>query len=123
MIKLLRVKLLFFGFITGTVLLIIALKSVENIWKINTVNNQFIKIYKNCPDEITVNNFVTNMLKQRNKYLIETYGKVNSNLNYEKQYNNFLWLRNMGVINESEFIEKTKDLDFTFGRQNNKIGF
>ncbi|ASK28682.1 hypothetical protein CEY12_00510 [Chryseobacterium sp. T16E-39] len=110
-------------FIVGTILLFIALRSIENIWKINIVNNQFIKIYKDSPNKTEVNSFITNMFKQRNKYLIETYGKVNSNLNYEKQYNNFVWLKNMEVISEPEFFEKLKDLDFTFGKQNNKIGF
>lgn len=110
-------------FVVGTILLIFALKSIENTWKINIVNNQFIKIYKSSPNKMLVDSFITNMFKQRNKYLIEAYGKVNSNLNYEKQYNNFLWLRNMEVINESELIEKTKDLDFIFGKQHNKIGF
>ncbi|WP_172277905.1 hypothetical protein [Chryseobacterium sp. LAM-KRS1] len=110
-------------FIIGTSFLFFALKSIESIWRINIVNNQFIKIYKKSPNEIVVNDFIANMFRQRNKYLIETYGNVNSNLNYEKQYNNFVWLRNMEVINEFEFNEKLKDLDFIFGKQNNKIGF
>ncbi|MDR6545018.1 hypothetical protein J2810_001060 [Chryseobacterium rhizosphaerae] len=110
-------------FIVGTILLIIALKSTENIWKIGVINNQFIKVYKRSPNEIAVNEFITTMFKERNRYLIENYGSINSNLDYEKQYNNFVWLKNMEVINESEFVQKIKDLDFEFGRHSNKIGF
>ncbi|PKF73825.1 hypothetical protein [Chryseobacterium sp. PMSZPI] len=109
--------------IIGTILLIIALISTENVWKINIVNNQFIKIYKKSPNNSGVNDFIANMFYQRNKYLIENYGRVNSKLNYENQYNNFQWLKKMEVINESEFNSMIQDLDLEFGKQSNKIGF
>jgi hypothetical protein len=34
-----------------------------------------------------------NFIKKRNSYLIETYGNINHNLDYEKQYNNIVWLK------------------------------
>lgn len=110
-----------FWFIVGTLLLIIALKSIENIWRINIVNNQFIKIYKKKPNEKEVNDFIAEMFKKRNKYLNEMYGKINPHLNYDQQHNNYLWLKNREVIDEIELEDKVKKLDFELGKQNNKI--
>lgn len=107
--------------IIGTLLLIVALKSIENIWRVNITNNQFIKIYKKKPNEKEVNDFITEMFKKRNKYLNEMYGKINGNLNYDKQYNNYLWLKNMEVIDEIEFESKIRKLEIELGKQSNKI--
>lgn len=108
-------------FIIGTLLLIFAFKSIENIWRINIANNQFIKIYKKKPNEKEVNDFITGMFKQRNKYLNEMYGKINPHLHYDKQYNNYLWLKNMEVIDEIEFESKIRKLEIELGKQSNKI--
>ena len=113
----------FVWFFIGTLFLIMALLFREHFWKINTSNNQFIKIYKKIPSEIEVDNFIENLFIKRNIYLNENYGKINSNLNYEKQHDNFLWLKKMHVISESEFAEKLQQLDLVFKRNNAKIGF
>lgn len=110
-------------FIIATTSLFVALNSTEKYWKINIANNQFIKIYKNSPNKNEVNKFIDELFEKRNHNLKSLYGYINSNLNYENQYNNFLWLQNMEVISNKEFEDKLNELNSIFGKQTNKIGF
>lgn len=74
--------------------------------KIYTANNQYLKFFKKLPNEKKVNEFLDEFYKKRNSYLIETYGNINPNLDYEKQYNNIVWLKTVKAFSENDFNEK-----------------
>lgn len=109
--------------IIALILLLIALNSTEKFWKLNIANNQFIKIYKSSPNKEVVNKFIDELFEKRKLHLKSLYGIVNSNLSYEIQYNNFMWLQDMEVISNKEFNSKVDELNLIFGKQTNKIGF
>lgn len=107
----------------GVVLTFFGVKLNENYWKIYTTNNQYLKFFKKLPNEKKVNEFLDEFYKKRNSYLIETYGNINPNLDYEKQYNNIVWLKTVKAFSENDFNEKILELEEVFNKRVNKIGF
>jgi len=95
----------------------------ENVWKIRLQNGTYIFINKTLPNENEVNNFIDQLFKQRNKYLRETYLFVNKNLEYELQFRNLQWLRQIEVIGSEEFDILRKELDVLFNTEKKLIGF
>ncbi|MGE4514295.1 MAG: hypothetical protein AB7E26_10860 [Chryseobacterium sp.] len=113
-------------FIWGSISLLflyLAYKLKENSWRIALVNNESIMMFRNNPNEEVVEGFFNNLIEKRNKYLLDNYGFLDKNLNYERQFNNLEWLRLRNVLTIEEFEKKHQQLKTLFDISSNHIGF
>jgi hypothetical protein len=71
------------------------------------------------------NNFIEQLLAERNLYLVSKYAKLNRNLAFGPQLDNLNWLLNNRAISKVQYDEKVQELNFLFnGHLGNKpIGF
>jgi hypothetical protein len=113
----------FLWLFAGLVFLGAAINSHENVWNVPTATNQKLKFYFNSPNQLEVNDFIDELFRKRDEYLDSTYGKINPNLAYDIQFNNFSWLKNIQAISHDNYNLKIKNLDEIFKNQSNKIGF
>lgn len=111
--------------ILATVLLVVYFYNRENSWKIKLSNNNYIFFHKNSPDADTVEKFIDELFRARNKYLCETYMRFDENLNYETQVNDLKWLKRVEAISKAEFDEKYSELQalFNLSKPKKSIGF
>lgn len=107
----------------GTILLIIGITTIENYWRINLSNNNFIKIIKKSPNKEEVEMFIQKLFEKRDEYLMSNYGHISPNVSYENQLNKIIWLKKMKVLDDNNFQAKKNDLESIFSVSTNKIGF
>ncbi|EAS19868.1 hypothetical protein BBFL7_02268 [Flavobacteria bacterium BBFL7] len=69
-----------------------------------------IVLYKNIPDEKTVDNFLTILKESINHFLKEKYAKVDIDLPKEQQFNAYNYLRERDIISEDEYQDLKKKL-------------
>lgn len=113
-------------FVWGSVSLLffyMAYKIKENSWRIALVNNESVMMFRNSPHEEEVEGFFKNLIERRNTYLIDNYGFLDKNLNYERQFSNLEWLRLRNVLTVEEFDKKYQQLKTLFDTSSNHIGF
>ncbi|MCE2962849.1 MAG: hypothetical protein ACK567_03465 [Chitinophagales bacterium] len=94
----------------------------------NTNAIEFIgtKRYKKQVDE-----FIKELHRRRDKYLVDNYSTLNEFLPYNQQYNNLVWLYELKLLTKEELNKKINELDeiqFKTDSQeknntNNPIGF
>ena len=83
---------------------------------------QFITLFENAPNEATVDQFIEQLATHTKSYLKEKYGKLDKDFPIESQLQNFLWLKDRGVITNIEF-EQLKDNALGRSSENKFIGF
>jgi hypothetical protein len=101
----------------------LSFKMKENSWKIGLINNESIMMFRNRPNNIDVEEFFNNLIEKRNSFLLNNYGFIDRNLNYERQFNNLEWLRSRNVLTAKEFEERHDQLKALFDTTNSRIGF
>lgn len=107
----------------GIVLFAIYVFMNENSWRIRTHNNGFLFLLKKSPNENIVNEFISKLFTERDKYLREQYLSLDPNLSYETQLNDLKWLRNVEAISNQEFNKHYSDLKLLYAPKTGKIGF
>lgn len=85
------------------------------------IDYEGIEFYKDTPTRKELNNFIKQILENRNKYLEKNYSKVNPNLNYEFQYEMFLHLNMLEIIDSEQLDQLMLELNNTFSER--FIGF
>ena len=85
------------------------------------IDYEGIEFYKDTPTRKELNNFIKQIFEARNKYLEKNYSKVNSNLNYEFQYEMFLHLNMLEIIDSEQLDQLMLELNNTFSER--FIGF
>ena len=90
-----------------------------------TSNNSAIKIFNDKPNKSVVNEFINEIFKRRNEYLLAKYGQPTKNLAYSTQLDNFNWLLNIRVLSLDEYNQKISTLNGLFNNTPGKdsIGF
>ena len=98
------------GFLTcvgiGLMLILVYKYYKADYWKIKLSNNSFLFLHKNIPNKQEVDGFIDELFKKRNRYLIDSYATIDSNIGYENQLNNLKWLRSIEVLDETLYKEK-----------------
>lgn len=95
----------------------------ENSWKIRTQHNGYLFLFKKSPNENMVNEFISTLFVERDKYLKEQYLSLDPNLSYETQVNDLKWLRNVEAISKQEFDKYYSDLKLLYAPKRGAIGF
>lgn len=85
------------------------------------IDYEGIEFYKDTPTRKELNNFIKQIFEARNKYLEKNYSKVNPNLNYEFQYEMFLHLNMLEIIDSEQLDQLMLELNNTFSER--FIGF
>lgn len=85
------------------------------------IDYEGIEFYKDTPTRKELNNFIKQIFENRNKYLEKNYSKVNPNLNYEFQYEMFLHLNMLEIIDSEQLDQLMLELNNTFSER--FIGF
>jgi hypothetical protein len=57
------------------------------------------------PSKEEMENFIREIIKRSRKVLLEKYGTIDVDLPEETQFNNFYWLKNRGLITNTEYDE------------------
>jgi len=107
----------------GIVLFAVYIFMNENSWRLRTHSNGFLFLFKKKPNENTVNEFISKLFTERDKYLREQYLSFDPNLSYETQLNDLKWLRNVEAVSKEEFDKYYADLKLLYAPKTGKIGF
>ncbi|EDM42897.1 hypothetical protein SCB49_11392, partial [unidentified eubacterium SCB49] len=109
--------------VLGTVMLIVYFVTKKEFWKIKLSYDSYLFVHKKIPSEEKTNQFLTDLIETRNRYLRENYGSIDENLNYENQLINFRWLKSINAITKDEFDQKYAELKKTVKPDKPNIGF
>lgn len=111
-----------FHLTVSSIFFVIFLLTKKNILFLAQADNtnaiEFIgtKKYKNQVDE-----FIKELLQQRDKFLIEKYSTLDEFLPYNQQYNNLVWLYNLKLLTKPQLQAKITELDkIDFNNDNSK---
>jgi hypothetical protein len=113
----------FFLGLMGLIFVVFYVVSREEFWKISLINEDYIYIHKQIPDTITVDEFITDLMKSRNKYLKENFAVIDENLSYESQLDSLKWLKSIKAISKKDFEKKYTELKQTVNPEKGDIGF
>lgn len=111
------------GFIIATILFVIYWFSIGDFWQVKLMDGNSILVVKDVPDTETVDNFIDEIIKARNLYLIENFADIDENLDYESQLNTFKWLKAVKAISKEEFEAKHAELKKIYSHSDLNIGF
>lgn len=95
-------------FLTLTIL------SRKHMLYIATLSGYLIDFFDNNPSKELMSKFLQSIKKQSYKYLKEKYTKIDEDIPFEKQLDNFIFLRDKNVITQKEYIAlkmKLKNLE------------
>lgn len=92
---------------------------------LQTTENKVIEFLAKKDTFDIVNDFVENVLTERNLYLVSKYATLNRNLEYAAQLDNLNWLLNNRAISKEKYDEKVQELNMLFNSHltNKPIGF
>ncbi|MCU0336010.1 MAG: hypothetical protein MUF62_13380 [Chitinophagaceae bacterium] len=92
---------------------------------LQTTENKAIEFLANNDNLDTINDFIENVLTERNLYLVSKYATLNRNLEYVTQFDNLNWLLNHRAISKEKYDEKVQELNSLFDSHLTKkpIGF
>lgn len=90
-----------------------------------TTENKSISFFQEKPSLEKVNEFIDNLIKMRNKNLLDKYGRPNKLLQYSVQYDNLNWLLNTRAITKEIYDKQLNELNILFNQTspNSAIGF
>ncbi len=92
---------------------------------LQTTENRIIAFLANKTNLDEVNDFIEQLLIERNLYLVSKYGNLNRNLEFGPQLENLNWLLNNRAISKAKYDEKVQELNILFNSHlsNKPIGF
>lgn len=96
---------------SGLLMLLFYLFGATSYLKLKLSDNQYVVLYKSKPDAMAVENFIHHLYEERDAYLINEYGTINTRLTYNYQLEQFKRLRRLQVWTEAEFKEKCQELE------------
>ncbi len=117
----LLMSILFMGL--GLFFLVLYFVTREDFWKISLIEDNYIYIHKQIPDTTIVNEFISGLIKSRNRYLKENFAVIDENLSYEGQLDRLKWLKSIKAISKKEFEKKYDELKQTLNPEKGDIGF
>jgi hypothetical protein len=85
-------------------------------------NTNAIEFLADNPTKEQLDLFIKQLKSKQKEVLLEKYGQLNKNLNYETQYHNLTWLRDNNILTTEEHQEKLQQLDNLYS-PSNRIGF
>jgi hypothetical protein len=90
-----------------------------------TTENKSIEFLGDKPSREIVDEFINELIKERNTTLNSKYGQPTKLLEFTPQLENFNWLLNARVISKAEYEQKVLALNslFNSNSSNNQIGF
>lgn len=90
-----------------------------------TTENKSIEFIGDNPSREIVDEFINELIKERNTNLNSKYGQPTKLLEFTPQLENFNWLLNTRVISKAEYEQKVSALNslFNSNSSNNQIGF
>ena len=77
---------------------------------IATLSGYLIDFYDFNPSKELITKFLDSLKKHSYKYLKEKYTRIDEDLPFEKQLDNFIYLRDKKVISQKEYIALKKKL-------------
>ena len=104
----------FFWLIPVIACLILYFVSVRRFKFLHLTNGSRLSFYKNKPSEKTVNDFIEQLFKARNNYLLKEYGEMDINLGYAILKQKLHYLRSLDVISEADYNAKIQWLRSSF---------
>ena len=92
---------------------------------LQTTENKIIAFVTSKNTFDTVNDFIEELIAERNLYLISKYGNLTKNLEYGHQLESLNWLLNNRAISKEKYDEKVNELNILFNSHlsNKPIGF
>jgi len=86
-------------------------------------DKRYILFYRNIPNKTKVQKFIDLFLSEQKSYLVNKYTKREPHLSPDRLMDQLMWLKDRGILDESEFENFKKDLfpsiGFTFNASNN----
>jgi len=67
----------------------------------------------------SVDDFIKELMKSRDKYLVDKYSTLNEFLPYDQQYNNLVWLYNLKLLTKEQLNHKINELNNINFKTNN----
>jgi hypothetical protein len=107
----------------GLIFTVLYFVTREEFWKISLIDENYIYIHKHIPDGTIVNEFISDLIKSRNRYLKENFAVIDENLSYEGQLDRLKWLKSIKAISKKEFEKKYNELKQTLNPEKGDIGF
>ncbi len=92
------------------IFLILTILSRKHMLYIATLSGYLIDFFDNNPSNELISEFLHLLKKQSFKYLKKKYTKIDKDISFEKQLDNFIYLRNKNVITQKEYIALKKKL-------------
>jgi hypothetical protein len=91
------------------VLFVIYFRTRQRKFYLQTTENKLIALVakKNTTD--TVNNFIEQLMAERNLYLVSKYANLSRNLEYAHQLENLNWLLNNRAFSKEKYDEKVQN--------------
>lgn len=89
----------------------------------NTDNTNGIEFLADKPNKIQVEEFVANLKKERDLFLINRYGQMTKFLSYEQQFNTLIWLNRTEALSKDEYEKKLEELQLLFYQPTAISGF
>jgi glucan phosphoethanolaminetransferase (alkaline phosphatase superfamily) len=84
--------------------------SRKHMLYIATLSGYLIDFYDFNPSKELITKFLDSLKKHSYKYLKEKYTRIDEDLPFEKQLDNFIYLRDKKVISQKEYIALKKKL-------------
>lgn len=94
--------LIIFGFLS-VILLIITILSRKRMLYIATLGGFLIDFYDLNPSNELIEQFLKTLKKKSYNYLKEKYTRIDEDISFEKQLENFIYLRDKNVITQKEY--------------------
>ncbi|HET9057861.1 MAG TPA: hypothetical protein VFN30_13530 [Chitinophagaceae bacterium] len=81
---------------------------------LQTTENVKLEFLANKPSIEDVEQFIQQILKERNGYLLSKYGQLTRNLEFATQFDNLNWLLNNRVLTKQGYDDKIQELNKLF---------
>lgn len=98
---------------TGVALVAFYFFGATTYLKVKITDNRYFVLRHNNSDSKQVAKFLEQLFEERDTYLINEYGKINTRLTYNYQLEQFKRLRRLQVWNKRQFKEQCKLLEST----------
>jgi hypothetical protein len=109
----------------SAVLFVIYFRTRQRKFYLQTTENKIIALVvtKNTFD--AVNNFIEQLMMERNLYLVSKYAQLSRNLEYSQQLDTLNWLLNNRAFSKEKYDGKVQELNALFNSHltNKPIGF
>lgn len=92
---------------------------------LQTTENVTLDFLATKPSKEDVEEFIQQLLAERNTYLLSKYGQLTRHLDYASQFDNLNWLLNNRVFTKQAYDDKIQELNklFNMNLESKPIGF